>query len=76
MTGKWRKWRVPYNRHYYSDLSDPVRSAVMLVGACDAESAWLYACDVRDRQREEGRTTRNGRRFWMGNIHANAITPA
>ncbi len=67
------KFRVPFNKHRYQDLSDNAMPAFKQIEATTAEEAGLKLSTLRDNTDIEGIRTSKGNRYYIGIIHFNSI---
>ena len=67
------KYSVPFNKHRYTDLSDTPKQGSMVVHADLAEDAGRVVQARRNATDTSGVRTPRGNRYYIGNIHYNAI---
>ncbi len=68
-----RKYVVPFNKHKYQDLSDPARPASRILRGKSAEDAGHVLRSIREATDTSGVRTMRGGRYYIGNIHWQAI---
>ena len=76
-TEHWgRRYRVPFNKHKYQDLSDTARPATRIFRGKSAEDAGHVLRHIREATDVVGVRTARGGRYYIGMIHWKSIEPA
>ena len=70
------RYRVPFNKHKYQDLSDSPKQGAMTVRAESARDAGYIVAKKRTGTDVSGVRTPRGARYYIGNIHYGDVRKA